>query len=48
MSVPEAHNPINPTLNAIGVQCGPTETVPVRVEDTLHHINQQGSIPLAR
>ena len=39
LSVPEAHNPINPTLNTIGVQCGVTETILMRVEDTLHHIN---------
>ena len=48
LSVPEAHNPINPALNTIGVQCGVTETILMRVEDTLHHINQQGSVPPAR
>ena len=46
--MPEAHNLINPTLNTIGVQCGVTETIPMRVEDTLHHINQQGGVPPAR
>ena len=48
LGVPEAHNLINPTLNTIGVQCGVTETIPMRVEDTLHHINQQGGVPPAR
>ena len=48
LSVPKAHNLINPTLNTVGVQCGVTETIPMRVEDTLHHINQQGGVPPAR
>ena len=48
LRVPEAHNPINPTLNTAGGQCGETESVPMRVEYTLHHVNQQGSVPLAR
>ena len=48
LGVPEAHNLINPTLNTVGVQCGVPETIPMRVEDTPHHINQQGSVPPAR
>ena len=39
LGVPEAHNLINPTLNTVGVQCGVPETIPMRVEDTPHHIN---------
>ena len=39
LSVPEAYNPINPTLNTVGVQCGVIVTIPMRVEDTPHHIN---------
>ena len=48
LGVPEAHYLINPTLNTVGVQCGGTVTIPMRVEDTPHLINQQGSVPPAR
>ena len=48
LSVQDAHNPINPTLNTEGVQCGVTEAIPMRVGDTLQHINQQCSVPPAR
>lgn len=44
LSVPEAHKPIN----TVGVQCGVTKAIPMRVEEALHHINQQGSMPPAR
>ena len=48
LGVPEAHYLINPTLNTVGVQCGGTVNIPMRVEDTPHLINQQGSVPPAR
>ena len=28
LNVPKAHNPINPTLNTVGVQCGVTMPIP--------------------
>ena len=43
----EAHNPINPTLNAVGVQCGEIMPIPMRVEDTLQHNYHQSSVPTA-
>ena len=43
LSVPEAHNPIN----TVGMQCGVAKGIPMRAEEALHHINQQGSVPLA-
>jgi len=46
--MPEAHNPINPTRNTVGVQCGVAKGIPMRAEEALHHINQQGSVPPAR
>ena len=47
-SVPEAHHLNNPTLNTEGVQCGVAKTLPMRVEDTPPHIDQQGSVPPTR
>ena len=41
--MPKAHNPINPTLNTVGVQCGETVLISMRVEDTPQHDNQQSS-----
>jgi hypothetical protein len=34
LSVLKAYNPINPTLNTIGVQCGGYSTHPMRTEGT--------------
>ena len=48
LSVPKAHNPINPALNTVGVQCGETVLISMRVEDTPQHNNQQSSAPTAR
>ena len=48
LSVPKAHNPINPALNTVGVQCGETVLISMRVEDTPQHNNQQSSVPTAR
>ena len=48
LSVPKAHNPINPALNTVGVQCGEIVLIPMRVEDTPQHDNQQSSVPTAR
>lgn len=43
LSVPEAHKPIN----TVGMQCGVAKATPMRAEEALHHINQQGSMPPA-
>ena len=48
LRVPKAHNPINPALNTVGVQCGETVLISMRVEDTPQHDNQQSSVPTAR
>ena len=48
LSVPKAHNPINPALNTVGVQCGEIVLIPMRVEDTPQQDNQQSSVPTAR
>ena len=48
LSVPEAHNPINPALNTLGVQCGDSVLISMRVEDTPQHNYQQSSVPSAR
>ena len=48
LRVPKAHNPINPALNTVGVQCGDTVLISMRVEDTPQHDNQQSSVPAAR
>ena len=34
LRVPKEHNPINPALNTVGVQCGETVLISMRVEDT--------------
>ena len=39
LRVPKAHNPINPALNTVGVQCGDTVLISMRVEDTPQHNN---------
>ena len=42
--MPKAHNPINPALNTVGVQCGETVLISMRVDDTPQHDNQQSSV----
>ena len=48
LRVPKAHNPINPALNTVGVQCGEIVLIPMRVEETPQHDNQKSSVPTAR